>query len=61
MTWNTYQGADLSPIFFAPNQDAFKAAVGAAYDRIQETNFVERADSIADEIQETRPDLIGLI
>ena len=27
---------------------------------VQETNFVERADSIADEIQETRPDLIGL-
>ena len=60
MTWNIYQGADLSPIFFATTQPEFVAAVGAAYNRVQATNFVERADSIADEIQETRPDLIGL-
>ena len=43
MTWNIYQGADLSPIFFAPNQPAFEAAVGAAYDRVQATNFVEKS------------------
>jgi endonuclease/exonuclease/phosphatase family metal-dependent hydrolase len=60
MTWNIYQGADLSPIFSATTPPEFAAAVGAAYERIQDTNFVERADSIADEIQETRPDLIGL-
>ena len=60
MTWNIYQGADLSPIFFATTPPEFFDAVGAAYNRVQATNFVERADSIADEIQETRPDLIGL-
>ena len=60
MTWNIYQGADLSPIFSATTELKFEAAVGAAYNEVQETNFVERADSIADEIQETRPDLIGL-
>jgi endonuclease/exonuclease/phosphatase family metal-dependent hydrolase len=60
MTWNIYQGADLSPIFSTTTTPEFVAAVGAAYNRIQATNFVERADSIADEIQETRPDLIGL-
>jgi endonuclease/exonuclease/phosphatase family metal-dependent hydrolase len=60
MTWNIYLGADLSPIFVATTPQEFVTAVGAAYNRIQASNFVERANSIADEIQETRPDLIGL-
>ena len=60
MTWNIYQGTDLSPIFSATNQTQFVAAVGAAYNRIQATNFTERANSIADEIEESLPDLIGL-
>jgi endonuclease/exonuclease/phosphatase family metal-dependent hydrolase len=60
MTWNIYQGADLSPLFNASTPTEFVTAVGSAYNRVQATNFVERADSIADEIQKTRPDLIGL-
>jgi hypothetical protein len=60
MTWNIYQGADLSPLFNATTPSEFVTAVGSAYNRIQATNFGERADSIADEIQKTRPDLIGL-
>jgi endonuclease/exonuclease/phosphatase family metal-dependent hydrolase len=60
MTWNVYLGADLSLIFNATTPEEFFAAVGAAYDTIQATNFVERANSIADEIQKTSPDLIGL-
>jgi endonuclease/exonuclease/phosphatase family metal-dependent hydrolase len=60
MTWNIYQGADLSPLFNASTPSQFVTAVGSAYNRVQATNFVERADSIADEIQKTRPDLIGL-
>ena len=60
MTWNIYQGANLSPIFSATTQPEFVAAVGAAYNRVQATNFTERANSIADEIQESLPDLIGL-
>jgi len=60
MTWNIYQGADLSPLFNATTPSEFVTAVGSAYNRVQATNFVERADSIADEIQKTGPDLIGL-
>lgn len=60
MTWNIYQGADLSPLFNATTPSEFVTAVGSAYNRIQATNFGERADSLADEIQKTRPDLIGL-
>jgi endonuclease/exonuclease/phosphatase family metal-dependent hydrolase len=60
MTWNIYQGADLSPLFNATTPSEFVTAVGSAYNRIQATNFVERADSITEEIQKTGPDLIGL-
>lgn len=60
MTWNIYQGADLSPLFNATTPSEFVTAVGSTYNRFQATNFGERADSIADKIQETRPDLIGL-
>jgi endonuclease/exonuclease/phosphatase family metal-dependent hydrolase len=60
MTWNLYLGADLSPIFDVTDPNQIPGVVGAIYEKIQESNFVERANSIADEIQETRPDLIGL-
>ncbi|HEU5462127.1 MAG TPA: endonuclease/exonuclease/phosphatase family protein [Nitrososphaeraceae archaeon] len=60
MTWNIYQGADQSPIFNATTPSEFVTAVGSAYNRLQATNFGERVYSIADEIQDTQPDLIGL-
>jgi len=60
MTQNLYLGADLSPIFVATTPQEFVAAVGSAYNKIQASNFVERADSIENEIKQTRPDLIGL-
>jgi len=60
MTWNIYQGANQSSIFTATTPSEFVTAVGSAYNRIQATNFIERADSIAEKIQEVRPDLIGL-
>jgi endonuclease/exonuclease/phosphatase family metal-dependent hydrolase len=60
MTWNIYQGADQSPIFGAKTSSEFINAVGSAYNRIQQTNFVERAASIANEVNKTLPDLIGL-
>ena len=60
MTWNIYQGANQSSIFTATTPSEFVTAVGSAYNRIQATNFIERADSIAEKIQEIRPDLIGL-
>ena len=60
MTWNIYQGADQSPIFDATTSYEFVTAVGSAYNRVQATNFGERVDSIADEIQDTQPHLIGL-
>jgi endonuclease/exonuclease/phosphatase family metal-dependent hydrolase len=60
MTWNIYLGSNLTQIGAATTPNEFFTAVAAAYDEVQKTNFVERADSIADEIQESQPDLIGL-
>ena len=60
MTWNIYQGANQSSIFTATTSSEFVTAVGSAYNKIQATNFIERADSIAEKIQEIQPDLIGL-
>ena len=60
MTQNLYLGANLSSIFVATTPQEFVAAVGSAYNKIQASNFVERANSIANEIKQTRPDLIGL-
>jgi hypothetical protein len=60
MTRNLCQGVDLSPLATATNATDFFKAVGAAYNRMQATNFPERADALAEEIVRTSPDLIGL-
>jgi len=60
MTQNVYEGADLGPLFTATTPLQFFIEVGAAYNRLQATNFFERADAIADEISDAKPDLIGL-
>lgn len=49
MTWNVYQGADQSSIFDATTPIEFINTVGSAYNRIQQTNFIEKSKaSIAD-------------
>ena len=60
MSWNNYLGADISQIFLANTPEEFVTIVGETYNKIQESNYKERANSIAEEIQETQPDLIGL-
>ena len=60
MTRNLYQGVDLSPLATATNPTEFFKAVGAAYNRMQATNFLERAKVLAGEIVRASPDLIGL-
>src|SRR3954471_7776102 len=60
MTQNLYLGADLSPIFAAPNQLALFGAVGAAWSSVQANDFPARAQALADEIAAARPDLVGL-
>lgn len=60
MTQNLYLGSSLGPALEAKTQEEFVAAVARIYATVQYTNFPQRAEAIADEIQEKAPDLIGL-
>ena len=60
MTQNLYLGSSLGPALEAKTPEAFVAAVARIYATVQYTNFPQRAEAIADEIQEKEPDLIGL-
>ncbi len=60
MTQNLYLGSSLGPALEAATPEAFVEAVARIYATVQYTNFPQRAEAIADEIQEKNPDLIGL-
>ena len=60
MTRNLYLGADLAPILRAPTPTAFGQAVMAALTQIAANDFPQRAASLAREIADKRPHLVGL-
>lgn len=60
MTRNLYLGSSLGPALGAKTPEEFVEGVARIYATVQYTNFPQRADAIADEIQEKAPDLIGL-
>ena len=60
MTQNLYLGSSLGPALEAKTAEEFVAAVARIYATVQYTNFPQRAEAIAGEIQEKEPDLIGL-
>jgi endonuclease/exonuclease/phosphatase family metal-dependent hydrolase len=60
MTMNVYLGADLTPILQANNIDSAVDAGGEIANQVDRTNFPLRAQALAQEIQSTRPDLVGL-
>jgi endonuclease/exonuclease/phosphatase family metal-dependent hydrolase len=60
MTQNLYLGSSLGPALEAKTPEAFVEAVARIYATVQYTNFPQRAEAIADEIEEKSPDLIGL-
>ena len=60
MTRNLYLGSSLGPALEAATPEAFVEGVARIYATVQYTNFPQRAEAIADEIQEEEPDLIGL-
>jgi endonuclease/exonuclease/phosphatase family metal-dependent hydrolase len=60
MTRNLYLGSSLGPALEAATPEAFVEGVARIYATVQYTNFPQRAEAIADEIQESEPDLIGL-
>ncbi|MCW9029959.1 MAG: endonuclease/exonuclease/phosphatase family protein [Gammaproteobacteria bacterium] len=60
MTQNLYVGADLMHVVTAGSPEQVPVAVAQTLAMIKQTNFIERAESIADQIKEEKPDLIGL-
>ena len=60
MTQNLYLGSSLTPALAATSPGEFVAAVAQIYATVQYTDFPARAEAIADEIEATGPDLVGL-
>jgi hypothetical protein len=63
MSRNVYIGADLTPVIAAVlsgQAERVSAAVTTAYAQVLASNFPERAQAIAMEVERTRPALIGL-
>ncbi len=63
MSRNIYLGADIFPVLAAaqdPNPVAVPMAVSGVFQTVQQTNFPERAQALADEIERRKPDVIGL-
>jgi len=60
MTQNLYLGSSLGPALEAKTPEEFVAGVARIYATVQYTNFPQRAEAIADEIEQEAPDLIGL-
>ncbi|MFV1997810.1 MAG: endonuclease/exonuclease/phosphatase family protein [Acidiferrobacterales bacterium] len=60
ITQNLYVGADLFRILSATSPEQIPVAVGQVFGTIQQTNFLQRAESIAESIKDKKPDVIGL-
>jgi Endonuclease/Exonuclease/phosphatase family len=60
MTRNIFLGADLGPALRATSFPAFTAANGAILREVEATDFPRRAIGLAQEIEQKKPDLIGI-
>jgi endonuclease/exonuclease/phosphatase family metal-dependent hydrolase len=60
MTRNLYLGANLTPAIGAPTLEAFVAANGQILREVTANDFPTRAEGLADEILDAKPDLVGL-
>lgn len=60
MTRNVYLGANLTPAIGAPDLDTLVAANGQILREVTHNDFPTRAEGLAQEILEKKPDLVGL-
>jgi len=60
MTYNLFQGSELTDAISATTPAALLAAVAKDFGQVQATNFPERAQAIAAQAESTSPDLIGV-
>jgi endonuclease/exonuclease/phosphatase family metal-dependent hydrolase len=59
-TRNLYLGSSLDPALTAQTPGQFLLAVAQIYGTVQATNYPARAEALADEIAQNKPDLVGL-
>jgi endonuclease/exonuclease/phosphatase family metal-dependent hydrolase len=60
MTRNVFLGADLGPAIGAGSIPEAIDGAGVIWNEFQSTNFPERAEPLAREIERAKPDLVGL-
>jgi hypothetical protein len=60
MTYNLFQGSELTEAISAKSPGELLAAVATDFGQVQASKFPERAQAIAKEVESTGPDLIGL-
>jgi len=62
MTRNLYLGADIFRVVEAAQDDpsSIPSVVAAVFETVQDTNFYDRAEAIADEVLRTKPHVIGI-
>ena len=60
MTRNVYLGANLTPAIGAPDLPSLIAATGQILRQVTHNDFPTRAEGLAQEILEKKPDLVGL-
>jgi endonuclease/exonuclease/phosphatase family metal-dependent hydrolase len=60
MTRNVYLGANLTPAIGAPDLPSLVAASGQILREVTHNDFPTRAEGLAQEILEKKPDLVGL-
>jgi endonuclease/exonuclease/phosphatase family metal-dependent hydrolase len=62
MTRNLYLGADIFKVVEAAQKDpgSIPSVVAEVFQTVQDTNFYDRAEAIADEVLKTKPHVIGI-
>ncbi len=60
LTYNLFQGTELTDAISATTPAQLLAAVAKDFGQVQKTNFPERAQAIASQAASTQPDLIGV-
>ena len=60
MTWNVYVGTDVDRVIGAPSAAEIPIRAAEAFQLLQATNFPERAQTIAAQIAQFKPHLVGL-
>ena len=60
MTRNMDEGSDLAPVLGATTPEELLSAVADTYKEVMDSNIPQRAATVAREIGESQPDLVGL-